>query len=308
MNKQKLFFDSTNGADKICYFKYSPDTAPKAIFQIVHGMAEYAERYEGLAEILCKNGFVVYIHEHVGHGSSAKDVDHLGIFLDEKQVITLVEDAHKMSEIAKNENPGLKLNLFGHSMGSFVVRLTVAKYGADYNSLIVCGTGAANPAVGVGLKILKIIRAFKGKDYKSKFIDKMSFGSYNDHWKPARTPFDWLSVNKTNVDNYIASPYCGFLFSVDGYKMLMEVNRDSNKPETFASTPKDLPIFLIAGSDDPVGNYGAGILKVEEGFKNAGVKDVSMKLYQGFRHEILLDDCAPEVRADIVEFLARTNK
>ncbi|MCR5699520.1 MAG: alpha/beta hydrolase [Treponemataceae bacterium] len=307
MNKQKLFFDSTNGADKVCYFKYSPDSAPKAIFQIAHGMAEYAERYEGLAETLCKNGFVVYIHEHVGHGSSAKDVDHLGIFLDDKQSITLVEDTHKMSEIAKKENPGLKLNLFGHSMGSFVVRLTAAKYGADYNSLIVCGTGGANPAVGAGLKLLKMIRAFKGKDHKSKFIDKMSFGAYNDHWKPARTPYDWLSINKTNVDNYIASPYCGFLFSVDGYKMLMEVNRDSNKPETFAATPKDLPIFLISGSDDPVGNYGADISKVEEGFKNAGVKDVSMKLYQGFRHEILLDDCAPEVRKDIVDFLARTN-
>ena len=308
MNKQKLFFDSTNGADKICYFKYSPDSAPKAIFQIVHGMAEYAERYEGLAEVLCEKGFVVYVHEHVGHGSSAKDVDHLGLFLDDKQSITLVEDAHKMSAIAKAENAGLKLNLFGHSMGSFVVRLVAAKYGAEYNSLIVCGTGGANPAVAAGLTLLKMIKAFKGKDHKSKFVDKMSFGAYNDHWKPARTPFDWLSVNKTNVDNYIASPYCGFLFSVDGYKMLMEVNRDSNLPETFANTPKNLPVFLIAGSDDPVGNYGADIPKVEEGYKNAGLTDVSMKLYQGFRHEILLDDCAPEVRADIVAFLARTNK
>ncbi|MCR4790635.1 MAG: alpha/beta hydrolase [Treponemataceae bacterium] len=308
MNKQKLFFDSTNGSDKICYFKYTPEGKPKAIFQIVHGMAEYAERYEGLAQVLCEQDYAVYIHEHVGHGSSAKDVDHLGLFLDDKQSITLVEDAHKMTEIAQKDLPGLKVNLFGHSMGSFVVRLTAAKYGKDYNSLIICGTGGANPAVGMGLKVLKLIKAFKGKDYKSKLIDKLSFGTYNDKWKPARTNMDWLSVNKTNVDNYIANPYCGYLFSVDGYKMLMEVNRDSNLPATFESTPKSLPVFLISGAMDPVGDYGAGVKSSYEGYQKAGVKDVSMKLYEGYRHEILLDDCAAEVRKDIVDFLAKNNK
>ena len=305
MKKEKLYFDSTNGADKICYFKYSPETEPKAIFQMVHGMAEYAERYEPLAELLCKNGYVVYIHEHVGHGNSAKDVDHLGLFLDENQSVTLVEDTHKMSDIAKKEYPSLKLNLFGHSMGSFVVRLTVAKYGADYNSLVICGTGAKDPNVPMGLFILKVMKFFKGKDFKSKFIDKSSFGSYNDRFKPARTNMDWLSVSKTNVDNYIASPYCGFLFSLDGYKMLMEVNRDSNKESTFESTPASLPIFLIAGSDDPVGHYGTDIPKVCGEYKKVGVTDCTYKLYEGYRHEILGDDCAGEVRKDILAFVER---
>ena len=305
MKKEKLYFDSTNGADKICYFKYSPETEPKAIFQMVHGMAEYAERYEPLAELLCKNGYVVYIHEHVGHGNSAKDVDHLGLFLDENQSVTLVEDTHKMSDIAKKEYPSLKLNLFGHSMGSFVVRLTVAKYGKDYNSLVICGTGAKDPKVPMGLFILKVMKFFKGKDFKSKFIDKSSFGSYNDRFKPARTNMDWLSVSAQNVDNYIASPYCGFLFSLDGYKMLMEVNRDANEDSTFAKTPSSLPIFLIAGSDDPVGHYGADIPKVCGQYKKAGVTDCTYKLYEGFRHEILCDDCAEEVRKDILAFVER---
>ncbi len=305
MKKEKLYFDSTNGADKICYFKYSPETEPKAIFQMAHGMAEYAERYEPLAELLCKNGYVVYIHEHVGHGNSAKDVDHLGLFLDENQSVTLVEDTHKMSDIAKKEYPSLKLNLFGHSMGSFVVRLTVSKYGTDYNSLVICGTGAKDPKVPMGLFILKVMKFFKGKDFKSKFIDKSSFGSYNDRFQPARTNMDWLSVSKTNVDNYIASPYCGFLFSLDGYKMLMEVNRDSNKESTFESTPASLPIFLIAGSDDPVGHYGADIPKVCGEYKKAGVTDCTYKLYEGYRHEILCDDCAEEVRKDILAFVDR---
>ena len=307
MKKEKLYFDSTNGADRICYFKYSPETSPKAIFQMVHGMAEYAERYEALAALLCEHGYVCYIHEHVGHGNTAKDVDHLGLFLDDKQSVTLVEDTHKMSEIAKKENPALKLNLFGHSMGSFVVRLTAAKYGSDYNSLVICGTGAKDPKVPLGLAILKVLRLFRGKDFKSKFIDKSSFGSYNDRFKPVRTPYDWVSVSKTNVDNYVASPYCGFLFSVDGYKMLMEVNRDSNKPETFKKTPSSLPIFLIAGGDDPVGHYGEDVPKVCEEYKAAGVADCTYKLYKGFRHEILLDDCAAEVRSDILAFLERVS-
>lgn len=305
MKKEKLYFDSTNGSDRICYFKYTPESEPRAIFQMVHGMAEYADRYEALAELLCKNGFIVYIHEHVGHGNSAKNVERLGLFLDDKQSITLVEDTHKMSGIARAEYPSLTLNLFGHSMGSFVVRLCVAKYGADYHSLVICGTGAKDPKVPLGLFILKVLRLFRGKDFKSKFIDKSSFGSYNDRFKPVRTPYDWVSVNKTNVDNYVSSPYCGFLFSVDGYKMLMEVNRDSNKGETFAKTPASLPIFLIAGGDDPVGHYGEDVPKVCELYKRSGVKDCSYKLYDGFRHEILLDDCAEEVRSDILAFLER---
>ncbi|MGP1587960.1 MAG: alpha/beta fold hydrolase [Treponemataceae bacterium] len=307
MKKEKKFFPSTNGVDSVCYYKYSPKTTPKFIFQIAHGMAEYAERYEGLAEFLCEKGFVVYIHEHVGHGGSVKDIDHLGLFLDEKQSITLVEDTHKMSSIAKQENPNLKLNLFGHSMGSFVVRLYAGKYGYELNSLIVCGTASANPAIAAGFAIVKILKAFKGKDFKSKFIDKMSFGAFNSHWKPARTPFDWLSVNTKNVDDYIASPYCGYLFSLDGYKMLLELNRDSNAPETFSKTPKSLPIFLISGSEDPVGNYGAGVKTSYESYKKNGIEDVSIKLYEGYRHEILLDDCAQQVRQDIQDFLARVN-
>ena len=308
MRKEKLYFESTNGADRICYFKYSPESAPKAIFQMVHGMAEYAERYEELAELMCEHGYVCYIHEHVGHGNTAKDIAHLGLFIDEKQSVTLVEDTHKMSEIAKSENPGLKLNLFGHSMGSFVVRLTVAKYGSDYNSLVICGTGAKDPKVPMGLFVLRVMRFFKGKDFKSKFIDKSSFGSYSKHFKSARTPLDWLSVSKTNVDNYIASPYCGFLFSLDGYKMLMEVNRDANKPGTFQETPSSLPIFLIAGGDDPIGHYGADIPKVCGEYKKAGVMDCTYKLYVGFRHEILCDDCAAEVRSDILDFVERIEK
>lgn len=309
MKKEKLYFGSTNGEDRICYFRYLPDddVRPKAVFQMVHGMAEYAERYEALASVMCAKGYAVYIHEHIGHGSTAKDIEHLGLFKDDEQEKVLIDDAHKMTEIAKKDFPGLKINLFGHSMGSFVVRLCAAKYGQDYSSLVICGTGCTNPQVSLGLKVLKVLRFFFGKDHKSKFIDKSSFGSYNDRWLPARTPYDWVSKNTKNVDAYVASPYCGFLFSVDGYKMLMEVNRDANSESTFSSTPKNLPILLVAGSDDPVGNYGKDIPIVCDQYKKAGVAECAYKLYEGCRHEILLDDCAEEVRSDIENFVEKFN-
>ncbi len=313
MHKEKLYFESTNGSDRICYFKYTPDAvhekqaAPKAIFQMVHGMAEYAERYEALAEAACALGYAVYIHEHVGHGNTAGSIERLGLFLDAEQRTTLVEDTHKMTEIAKHDYPDCAVNLFGHSMGSFVVRLCAAQYGADYRSLVICGTGGKDPKVPLGLTVLKVLRLVFGKDHKSRFIDKSSFGSYNDRCKPARTPYDWVSANPENVDNYVASPYCGFLFSVDGYKMLMEVNRDANLPKTFTATPHELPVLLVAGADDPVGHYGKDVPEICALYKQAGVRDCSYKLYEGCRHEILLDNCAAEVRADITAFLERTN-
>lgn len=302
MNKQREFFPSTNGSDTICYYKYTPEGEIKAVFQIVHGMAENAERYECFAEYLCGKGYAVYAHEHVGHGGSAKDEEHLGIFLDGNQAETMVEDVRKMCAIAKEENPGKKLVLMGHSMGSFVVRLFAAKYGAAIDGLVISGTGGPNPAAGAGLALVKVMKVFKGKDYRSKLVDKMAFGKFNDRYENHRTAYDWLSRDEKIVDDYISSVYCGFLFSLDGMKALMEVNTGANKPKIFQSTPKALPIYIVSGDMDPVGDYGAGIQKVYESYLAAGLEKCSMKLYHESRHEILNEQNKEEVYSDIGSF------
>ncbi len=305
MNKQKEFFQSTNGSDKICYYRYTPDTEVQGIFQLVHGMAEHGERYEGFAEYLCERGFAVYIHEHVGHGGSASSKDRLGMFLDAKQASVMVEDAKKMTGIAKLENPGKKLVLFGHSMGSFVVRLYAAKYSSEIDGLVICGSGAKNRLAGVANVLIKTMKVFKGKDYQSKLIDKLSFGKFNDRYDNSKTAFDWLSRDERVVNDYIASDYCGFLFSLDGMLMILDVNVNSNRPEAFKSVRNDLPIFIVSGDMDPVGDYGEGVKKVYDSFIDAGMKNCKMKLYPGARHEILNETNKQEVYGDIVEFASK---
>lgn len=302
MNKQREFFPSTNGADRICYYRYLPEGEVRGVFQIAHGMAENAERYEDFIRYMCDAGWAVYIHEHVAHGGSAKDSDHLGLFLDGDQASIMVEDTRKMCAIAKGENPGKKVVLLGHSMGSFVSRLFVTKYGTEINGFVISGSGGANPAAGAGLALIKVMKVFKGKDFRSKFIDKMAFGTFNDKFDDKRTDFDWLTRDQKIVDDYIASPHCGYLFSLDGMKALMELNAGANKPGAFKSTPKELPIFIISGSMDPVGDYGAGVERFYEAYRNAGVEQLQMKLYPDARHEVLNELNRDEVYEDVKSF------
>lgn len=302
MIKQKNFFQSTNGSNKICYYRYTPETEIRGVFQLVHGMAEHGERYEGFAEYLCERGFAVYIHEHVGHGGSAANKQGLGLFMDAKQAAVMVEDARKMSEIAKSENEGKKLILFGHSMGSFVVRLYAAKYSNEIDGLVICGSGAKNKLAPIARVLIKTMKLFKGKDYKSKLIDKLSFGKFNDRYDNAKTAFDWLSRDERVVNEYIASDYCGFLFSLDGMLMLLDVNVNSNRPETFKAVRPSLPILIVSGDMDPVGEYGEGVRQVYKSYLDAGIQNCAMKLYPGARHEILNETNKQEVYADIFEF------
>ncbi len=304
MNKQRNFFKSTNGTDDICYYKYLPEGEVLGVFQIVHGMAENAERYEGFANYLCDRGFAVYAHEHVGHGGSVKDEARLGLFGDGDSV-AMVEDVRKMCGIAREENPGRKLVLMGHSMGSFVSRIFASEYGNMLDGFVISGTGCLNPAGKAGLALVNVMKVFKGKDYRSMFMNKMAFGKFNDRYETRRTEFDWLTRDEKIVDDYIASPYCGFIFSLNGMKALLEVNGKSNQPETFQKTRKDLPIYIVSGCMDPVGDFSEGAKKVYADYKAAGIKDLEMKLYPESRHEILNEFNKAEVSTDIAAFALR---
>jgi len=304
MNKQRGFFKSTNGIDDICYYKFLPEGEVRGVFQIVHGMAEHAGRYEGFAGYLCDRGFAVYAHEHVGHGGSVKDEARLGIFGDGDSSV-MVGDVRKMCCIAREENPGRKLILLGHSMGSFVSRIFASENGSMLDGFVISGTGCANPAVKAALALVKVMKIFKGKDFRSVFMNKMAFGKYNDRYETHRTEFDWLTRDEKIVDDYIASPYCGFIFSLNGMEALLELNGKSNRPETFQKTRKDLPIYIVSGCMDPVGNFGEGVKKVYADYKAGGKKNIEMKLYPESRHELINEFNKSEVFDDILTFALR---
>ena len=302
--KKEFTFRSTSGITDIHCAAYLPENSEvKAIVQIAHGMAEHLERYEAFADVLCKNGFAVYINDHIGHGQSVKNKDELGYFGKKDGWKVFVEDCHELTKIAKKENEGKPLFFFGHSMGSFVARAYCIKYADEIAGSVYCGTAGPNPAAGAGIMLTNIIAKFKGDHYRSKLIDKVGFGTYNSKFE-GRTAFDWLTRDNDQVDKYIADELCGFLFTAYGYRDLFSLLSYVSDNEWFNSLSKKLPVLMIAGSMDPVGEYSKGIDKVYNKLKNAGKENIDKILYSDARHEILNESaCFDKVCDDVISWI-----
>ena len=265
-----------------------PSDEPKAIIQVAHGMAEHGERYEDFAKYLCQKGLALFINDHVGHGKSVKSDDDLGYFGERNGWDTLVEDERTLTELIKTEFPEIPVIFFGHSMGSFIAREYVRRYGKDerIKAAVFCGSSGKNPASAIAIVLADTIAKIKGSKHRSKFIDKIAFGPYNKKTEN-RTAFDWLSTDKTEVDKYIADKYCGYLFTTAGYRDLFTLLNNVSGKDWYDSIYENLPLLIIAGEEDPVGTYGKGIKEIYNNLVASGKKDVTIKLYPGMRHEIL---------------------
>ena len=306
MNKKTFTFKSSSGLADIFACRYFPaaDCDTKGVIQIAHGMAEHHKRYENFIDILNKNGYAVYINDHLGHGKSVSDDSELGYFGENKGYMNLVRDMKKLTDIIKKENPCLPVILFGHSMGSMLARLYTSEYGNIVDGVVFCGTCGANPAASVGITLVKLIKKLKGDHFRSELINNLAFGTYNNKFKPQRTAFDWLTTDRDIVDEYIDDPYCGFLFTTSGYKDLMELIVEINNKEWYQAVPKTLPVYLIAGKNDPVGNYGKGVYEVYDNLSEARHKNVAIDLFAGDRHEILNEKDKEKVYEYVLKWIA----
>ncbi len=275
--------------------------AVKGVVQIAHGMAEYSNRYARFAKALCENGYAVYINDHLGHGASVAREEELGFFGDDGPN-NLVEDMKQLTDIARQEYPHVPLFLFGHSMGSFLARKYTAKYGHMLDGAVYCGTSGPNPAVGIGILLSNAIAKSEGKLYRSSFIDNMAFGTYNKK-TPKKTKFDWLSRDEKEVKKYIQDKSCGFVFTVGGFATLFSVLKEVSAKTWYSAVPADLPILLIAGDNDPVGEYGKGVTEVYKTLRKTGHAGTVMKLYPEARHELLNELNRDEVTADLIDWL-----
>lgn len=286
--RKEYYIPSKSGTADVFARCWIPADGPKAIFQIVHGMAEHGERYEDFAKFLCKNGFAVLVDDHVGHGKSVKSDDDLGYFGENNGWDAFVEDERTLTELIKSEYPDLPVIFFGHSMGSFIAREYIRRYGRDdrIKAAVFCGSSGKNPAAAIAITLAGAIAKAKGSKHRSKFIDKIAFGPYNKKTEN-RTPFDWLSTDKAEVDKYIADKYCGFLFTAAGYKDLFTILDKVSGNDWYNSVYENIPLLVISGEDDPVGTYGKGVKQIYNDLKAAGKKDVTLKLFAGMRHEIL---------------------
>lgn len=304
MKKEIFSVPSATGKHTLHGVCWRPEGEVRAIVQISHGMIEYVERYEPLAAYLTERGFLVAGHDHVGHGQSVAGPEEWGHFGVKDAGATLVEDVHALTRRLREQFPGVPLFLLGHSMGSFVARRYMMTYGADIDGALVVGTGnqpAWQLLLGQGLTAL--LTAFHGDGYRSPFMAKLLFGLSNRRIPHPRTPSDWISKDEAVVDAYVADPACTFLFTLNGYANLFGLIRFVKKPAHNAQIPQELPVILLAGADDPVGNYGKAVRQVYQNWKRQGIRDLSCKLYPQDRHEILNETDRDKVYADVAAWL-----
>src|SRR5699024_3906744 len=310
-NMSRLQFSfQTSDQVKINAYRWQPDSDIPivGIVQIAHGMVEHILRYDPFCHFLTTHGLVVYGNDHRGHGHSISAPDDRGYFADKNGFELVVDDMLRLSAIAQNEYPSAPLFLFGHSMGSFLTRRYMAKYRDKLRGVILSGTGGDQGIIGkIGYLLATVEKHRIGARTPSLLLDKLIFRNFNKLFDNPRTPYDFLTRDEAVVDEYIHDDLCGYTATAGFYADLIYGNNLVNTDEQVARIPKDLPIFLIAGDKDPVGNQGKGVREVYEQYKRHNLH-VSMKLYEGARHELLHEWNKADVYEDILNWLKEIMK
>ena len=300
--RSDFFFDSV-GAGKIHCCQWTPDGEIRGIVQIVHGIAEYIERYDAFANYLNQKGILVVAEDHMGHGQSINGEGIRGYF--HGGWFSAVTDTFHLMKRTMEIYPNIPYVLFGHSMGSFMARTILCKYpDSGISASVICGTGWQPRAIlPAGIGICQAVCQKIGEQNPSEKLQNIVFGSYNKKVEHPRTPFDWLSRDAASVDAYIAHPLCGFTASCGLLRDMMIGIRFVEQTENLAKMNKDLPVLFIAGGDDPVGNYGKGVRQTAKAFRNAGMKTVTERIYPLCRHEILNEINRDEIFAQTAAWI-----
>lgn len=305
VKREELYFDSRDNENKIHAMRWIPDVdRPVCVLQIIHGMAEYVERYDEFAREMAKKGILVVGEDHLGHGKSVGEKGTYGYFCERDAATVVVRDSHRLKKMTQEKYPGVPYVILGHSMGSFILRNYLCRYGTGIQAAVIVGTGMQpKPLLLMGKTVAAIQKVFCGSKHPSKLLNALSFGSYNKRIAGHRTVMDWLTKEEKIVDAYIKDPLCGFTFTVNGFQTLLELVNRLYKKENLEKMPKDLPVLFVAGKEDPVGDYGQGVEKAYRSFQDIGMKNVRMKLYEGDRHELLNESVRKKVYEDIYQWI-----
>ncbi len=302
---EEFYFDSRDNIHKIHAMKWIPETGDyRAVLQIAHGMAEHIKRYDDFARFMAEQGFLVVANDHLGHGKSTECKEDYGFFAENDAVTVVVRDIHRLKKITQEENPGKPYFILGHSMGSFMLRNYLCRYGKGIDGAIVMATGSKSSAITKsGIVLAHLIALFRGWKYRSPMMNKMVDGNNNDAIQNQRTKYDWLSKDEQIIDQYIADEECGFPFTINGLKAITEAIDNLNKKEYLNKMPRELPVIFLAGDQDPIGHWGKDVPLIVKQFENMGMQKVSMKLYPDDRHEILNETDHQTVYEDILKWL-----
>lgn len=296
----------TNDNENIyCYRWYNPENKnPDVIIQIAHGMAEHALRYQKFAEFLVQNNLEVWANDHRGHGKTAGTPEKCGYFSDKDGWNKVVEDLKIVTDKIKETYKGTKIVLFGHSMGSFLAQTYIQKYPDSVKYVILSGT-AGDPGIlgSVGIFITEIFKLLGFSKKKNYLMDKLSFGKYNNSFKPNKTQFDWLSRDENEVKKYIDDPYCGFVCTTLFFNDLLKGIKSNFNIKNLNKINKNIKIYLFSGEKDPVGENTKSVKKLIKIYENLGIKNIEYKFYKDGRHEMLNEINREEVYKDVYEWI-----
>lgn len=302
----KSFFQTMTDGTEICVNRWLPEDDPKAVIVIVHGMAEHSLRYDRTASFFVDAGFAVSAHDQRGHGKTAqKQVEKgevgFGYLCNKNGHKKIVEDLHEIVCQVKNEFPSKKIFVLGHSWGSFVSQSYIENYGNEIDGCLLLGTRGPNALeANGGLILADLLYLFGQKKRTSYLLGSIAFNGYLSRIKDSRTEYDWLSKDKAVVDMYMNDDWCGFSMTTGFYHELFKLFISMHKMSNIKKIPVDLPVFIAAGKEDPVGAYGKTVTKLNEIYKAHGIKDLSFKLYENDRHEILNETDSDEVMKEII--------
>ncbi len=303
MKTKAYSFPSSSGLCEIKAWQWSPDDGNvKAVLQIHHGMAEHCGRDVKAIDAFVNMGYAVFMNDMINHGKSNSDRKMLGYFGDSDGYKSIISDAKRVMDIAKEEYPDKPYIICGHSMGSMVMRCFINEYGNCFDGAVFIGTSGSNPLAKVSIALTNAISKIKGTTYKSEFLKKLAFGPYDKPFEH-RTDYDWGCRDAQWIDEYVADEYCGFTFSAMGYQDLAKLVMDCNCDKWYSNVHNQMPVLLASGTMDPVGNYSKGVQEVYDRLKQTGHSKAKIKLYDDARHEILNETNREEVYRDIDNFI-----
>ena len=303
---ESFFFPSADGRHRCFGCVWLPDDGrtPRAVVQLVHGIAEYVERYDPFARFLADRGFAVTGEDHLGHGKTAQADGSFGCLPERNGWELMVEDVHTLRRRQEAAFPGVPYFLMGHSMGSFLARTYLIRHPGGLAGTILSGTGQEPaPLVAAGEALAGAVCALRGPDSTSALVQSLTLGSYNRQFAPNRTGADWISRDEAVVDAYLQDPLCTIAPTVGLFRAMLGGIRFIGRRQNLASMDKTTPVYLFSGDQDPVGSRGAGVEKVRALFVEAGCKDVTLRLYPGGRHEMLNETNRSEVWADTLAWM-----
>ncbi|WP_245937450.1 alpha/beta hydrolase [Saliterribacillus persicus] len=278
--------------------------SPQAIVQLSHGMVEHISRYNAFAQFLADHGFLVIGNDHRGHGQTGEQNQSLGYFTKSEDIDTLVEDLNEVTTYINRKFPTLPVYLLGHSMGSFLARRYLQKRPAYLDGVILSGSGFQSPYIlSSAKKLARFLIRKNDEKQKGEILNRLTFLGYNKKIKNNSTVFDWLTRDPTIIEEYLKDDYCGFTPTNQFFFVLYDGIEKVQQSNTHNEVAQDLPILLISGEEDPVGNYGKGLKKLMEFYVSEGFENLNLHLYPNGRHEILNEINRHEVFQDVLDWL-----